>query len=155
MPVKLQYGPSAECVEEAAIPLKVLARHNGYSAPERQVDRVNLIAAVYGADQWCRALRTRTLEFPAVHGRPAVVSLAAILARAVGARDLSLRGVHVEVPRDEVWEHLAKGMSNDEQLDAALRVVSDLTQGADETLKTWTTLRLGSLKPAGGPIGVT
>lgn len=155
MPVKLQYGPTAGCVEKAAIPLKAMARRNGYSAPDRPVGRVDLLAAVYGADQWCRALRTRTLEFPAVHGKPAVVSLAAILARAVGARDLSLRGVRVELPRDEVWERLSAGLSEAEQIDAVLRVVSDLTQGSDETLRTWTTLRLGSLKPAGGPIGVT
>lgn len=141
MGITLQYGSEASSPEVAAEHLRATAEMNGIRT--RVATRVDLIASAYAAEQWCLALRTRTLEFAGVHGEPAVMSLAAVLSRASGRR----RGSGAEapsLPRDDAWEALAGELPLAKQWDVANRVVGDLTYGGAPVLLDWVKLRLGT-----------
>lgn len=141
MGITLQYGSEASSPEVAAEHLRATAKLNGIRP--RVASQVDLIASAYAAEQWCLALRTRTLDFAVVHGEPAVMSLAAVLSRASGRR----RGKGVEapsLPRDDAWEALAGELPLAKQWDVANRVVGDLTYGRSPVLIDWIKLRLGT-----------
>lgn len=141
MRFKLQYASDADSLQTAAGLLRATAELNGIAL--REASAVDLAAAVYGAEQWCLAHRTRTLDFPGVHGEEAVKSLAAVLTRASGRRHGAGRKVEA-LPRDDAWEAVTAEMTVMDQWEVARRVVGDLSYGGSAVLADWITLRLGS-----------
>lgn len=147
MGITLQYGPDASTLKGAVAPLRAAAEQNGLEL--RDVSKLDMVAASYAAEQWCRAHRTRTLEFPGVHGPEAVKTLAAVLTRASGRRVARGRVVP-PMPRDDAWEALTETLTGDEAAEAARRMLGDLTYGGSPLLDDWLRLRLGLPSAEGG-----
>lgn len=146
MHIKLRFGPADTDLEQAVNFLRATAEGHGIAL--RPATKIGQVAAVYAAEQWCLAHRTRTLEYPAVHGMPAVEALAAVLSRASGRRHTG-GPTSSRLPSDPLWEELTKGMSPNEKLMAFERASSDLRFGGSEALADWLTLRLGPASAAG------
>lgn len=141
MRFKLQYASDVDSLQSAAGLLRATAELNGIAL--REASAVDMAAAVYAAEQWCLAHRTRTLDFPGVHGEEAVKSLAAVLTRASGRRHGAGKKV-ASLPRDDAWEAVTEELAVLDQWEVARRVVGDLTYGGSQVLADWVTLRLGS-----------
>lgn len=141
----LQYGAGTRSLAEAAAPLREAAEKNGLTL--RPALDVDLAAAAYGAEQWCKAFRTRTLDYPGVHGDEAVRSLAAILSRASGCRTPS-SVIVPRLPQDDAWEALTVSLTEADRWDVVRRMISDLRYGNSVVLSDWLKLQLGSTTAA-------
>lgn len=127
-----------------------ILRHTaeGHGIALRPASKTDQIAAVYSAEQWCLAHRTRAFDYPAVHGMPAVESLAAILSRASGRRHANGPTV-THLPEDDLWAELTRDLTESERRDVAERVVTDLSFGGSQVLSDWLMLQLGPANAAG------
>jgi hypothetical protein len=139
-----RYGAAATGVADAVNVLRARAWRDGVTLAE--ASPVDLAAAVIGADAWMWLHHTDTLERPATHGRAAVASLAAILARAAGHRTYVTGDVFDDLPVDVrpdaagmvdaywAWlaDHLGPGA-----VDAVFRrAAADLAAGAGDATTT-------------------
>lgn len=77
-----RFGSPTATARRAGSVLRARAQAAGLAV--RDVDDVDIAAAVVAADGWMLCNRTDTLTVPARHGRDAVATLAAILSRAAG-----------------------------------------------------------------------
>lgn len=141
METTLRYGSNTSSLAAATNPLRQAAERNGIIL--REASPVDLAAAAYGAEQWCHAFRTRTLDYPGVHGEEAVMALAAILSRASGQRQPT--GIAAPcLPQDDIWEQLTDQLPASDRWEVARRVLGDLGYGKSEVLRDWVRLRFGS-----------
>lgn len=128
----LRFGASTASPQQASSILRAIGRSNGIQT--RPAAELNLIAAAYGAELWCRVFNTTTLAYPSVHGTPAVRALSAVLARACGHRG-DAPAVDVLLPEDdEAWDALTAGLDIESREAVLHRVLLDLSYGDDATL---------------------